>query len=119
MCIGGGGGLPGTCGPWNCAPEEWTVTAIGHERRRDNYCSGNLCLSRLQRRCAEVWYGVPKAVGTSGCQMCPKIGDVVALTIPPETGGEVGIDECFLPKETTLSDNTGDFEYTQNCYYTE
>lgn len=52
-------------------------------------------------------------------QMCPKIGDVVALTIPPETGGEVGIDECFLPKETTLSDNTGDFEYTQNCYYTE
>lgn len=63
-CIGGGGGLPGTCGPWNCAPEEWTVTAIGHERRRDNYCSGNLCLSRLQhtlcRRlvwCAECgWY---------------------------------------------------------------
>lgn len=30
-CIGVGGGLPGTCGPWNCAPEEWTVTAIGHE----------------------------------------------------------------------------------------
>ncbi|MBP3316327.1 MAG: hypothetical protein J6L70_01870 [Alphaproteobacteria bacterium] len=31
--------------------------------------------------------------------------------------GAVGVNECYLPQDTSMSDDTGEFVFVNNCYY--
>lgn len=53
--------------------------------------------------------------GTS-CSRCPSSGGVYGTTA---STGATSITSCYIPSGTTMSDSTGKYTYTSNCYYTK
>lgn len=50
------------------------------------------------------------------CERCPSSGGVYGTTAGT---GATNITECYIPAGTTLSDTTGEFTFSTDCYYTK
>jgi len=107
--------------------------------------TGTSCSACTTYRCASGYYGTATS-GTSGCTICPsnatcaggngsifvcakgyyKDGGLCSRC--PTSGGVYGttaaagataVTECYLPANTPITDATGTYIFTGNCYYTE
>ena len=115
---GGGGGddcdepLPCTA----CVDTGWESYGTGYEiKKTGGTCVNNSCTSTgecinqtIEYRCATGYWG-KSTNGTSGCISCPAPG----TSTPPANY----VIQCYVPKNTALSDNTGDYTFTNDCYY--
>ena len=114
---GGGGGdcddpLPCTA----CVNTGWESYGTGYEiKKTGGTCINNSCTSTgecinqtIEYRCATGYWG-KSTNGTSGCISCPAPG----TSTPPANY----VIQCYVPKNTALSDNTGDYTFTNDCYY--
>ena len=81
----------------------------GYERR--TVCSSGC--GTYEYRCAAGYYGKPTN-DTSGCTKCPSSGNVAGQSV---AGSNSAITSCYIPANTSLSDSTGTYQYTSNCYY--
>ncbi|MDO5012603.1 MAG: hypothetical protein Q4E56_03780 [Pseudomonadota bacterium] len=81
----------------------------------DDLASG-ICNQEWQYyyRCARGYYGNPTASNQNVCVRCPKFDDVQGTT--PGAGATV-IGDCYLPSGSKLSDTTGKYEFSEDCYY--
>lgn len=98
----------------NCNSIDWTAYRTGYERRinRDCECDGT-CTSTTQYRCAVGYYGT-STNGTSGCTRCPSSGGIYGTTA---AAGSKNITSCYIPANQTMSDGTGEYVFTNKCYY--
>lgn len=101
-----------TCG-------EWISASTGYEKTcyaicDDDYELGTCNVTKgTKYRCAAGYYG-SSTNGTTGCTRCPASGEIYGTS----TAGSATVALCYLAPGTSLSDSTGTFEYTENCYYT-
>ena len=62
------------------------------------------------------YYGSLLEGGEKTCTRCPRFKTgVYGTSVDKNTGDETS---CYVPSGTTGSDDTGTFEYTFSCYYT-
>lgn len=67
-------------------------------------CNGTTTLT-----CNKGYYG------TSTCARCPSSSGVYGTTA---STGATSVTSCYIPANTTISDSTGKYVFTNNCYYT-
>lgn len=117
-CTGGICRLPEiACTSTNCRSTSWVAHSTGYERRTRRYCStATQCTSVTQYRCAAGYYGRSLS-GSTGCTPCPENG----VSVPPDGDlvGFTAVTDCFIPSGTEITDSTGTYTYTNDCYYTE
>ena len=66
-----------------------------------------MCTMQQSSVCKSGDYGIP---GSSGCTSCPS---------PGTSGiGTTSIGNCYIPTNKSYTDETGTYEYTSPCYYT-
>ena len=95
-----------------CGENIWEDVTIGYQRNQVFESKLGSCLSySVSYRCANSYYGAPKNT-TSGCTPCPEPG--ISYTPDNKT-----ITMCFVSPKETLSDETGTYSFTTNCYYSE
>ncbi len=121
VCAGDGG--EGACGVCHCTDsvgdwEKMTDPFIGEFMQRvittyshsDNYY---ICKASTQREkaCLAGYY----KSGTSGlnCRLCPSFNGVAGAS----DIGATSITDCYIASGTILSDTTGTYTYTRDCYY--
>ncbi len=110
----------------NCRSIDWRVVGSIYEQRDDRYCSGNNCtVSQSIYRCKKNYYsakGLSATTDTSyasalGCQPCPD--PTVEKAAYTEYAGMTGPGACFLPRNTTLTETEGKYQFVnQPCPYT-
>lgn len=67
------------------------------------------CLRNIPKyKCESGYYGTPLNA-SSGCTKCPSPGT--------SAQGATSITQCYIPANTSLSDTTGSYTYTSDCYY--
>lgn len=116
---GGGDTCDGTCD--NCLSTSWTAADTGYQSRTKATCNTTTCKCSTSReyRCAAGYYGSPPAIqqigSLTGCTRCPASG----VRFGNSAVGSTTITSCYLATGTGISDTTGTFTYTSNCYYTE
>lgn len=94
--------------------EERLITKC-EELTNTTYSNYN-CSRSLDARCAKGAYGTnPKAAPYSGCTQCPNDENNTPGT---SAAGSQSITDCYIPSGTTYSDNTGTWQYTSPCHYT-
>jgi hypothetical protein len=113
-----------TCRPCNgcstdCAANTtaWGLTGTaGYETRTAGYCYCESCRSRVEYRCTTLYYGT-STDGKTGCKSCRiETGNDDAMSSPGTTE-KTG---CYLPPRTNpYNDDTGSFQYTQNCNWSD
>ena len=81
----------------------------------DNLLAG-VCETEWQYsyRCARGFYGNPTASNQNDCVRCPTFGTIQGTT--PDAGA-TQIGDCYLPSGSKLSDATGEYEFSEDCYY--
>ena len=65
-------------------------------------------------RCARGYYGKPTASNPKVCVRCPTF-DTIQGTTPDAGATQIG--DCYLPSGSKLSDTTGQYEFSEECYY--
>lgn len=65
-------------------------------------------------RCARGYYGNPTASNPKVCVRCPTF-DTIQGTTPDAGATQIG--DCYLPSGSKLSDPTGQYEFSEDCYY--
>lgn len=119
-----GGDCDGTC--TNCTSTLWTDYATGYQNKTTATCNTVTCkcTKSTDYRCAAGYYksGVIRCLGSidgsascSGCSRCPPSGGIYGSSAP----GSTAITACYIPTDTSMSDSTGTYTYTSNCYYSE
>ena len=89
----------------------WSTVKTGYEKR--TVCN-NGC-GTVEYRCAAGYYGA-STNGSSGCTICPSSGGVAGKSV---AGSNTEITSCYIPANTPLSDSTGTYQYTSDCYYSK
>jgi len=107
-----------------CAGEEcegmldWTSsTSAGIETKCIRTAPGQITRVPCSYRCAAGYYaaGGLAIIGKPTCNLCPPILGANVTSNP----GSTQITNCYIPKNTTISDGTGQYEFTQDCNYSE
>ena len=102
--------LPSWATNYICGYNVWTTTATGYEKQTmATFENGSCTAATTSYRCANGYYGT-STNGTSGCTQCPSPGTSTAAT-------NTSITQCYISAGKELSDVTGKYAYTQNCYY--
>lgn len=78
-----------------------------------------MCRTTGSCKCEKGYYGSPaynllNGGCTGTCTRCPASGGVYGTTA---SSGATSITECYIPTGTSLSDTTGTYQFTGNCYY--
>jgi len=111
------------CNTLNCKSSDWTTLPNAGEGviwRTYRYCENTTtCKSVTQYGCNAGYYGQPTDATSDECKKCPGDGtsSLPQLTVVGINNTE--ITDCYIPTGTEMSDSTGTYTYTQNCYYTE
>ena len=112
----GGGGIIETGCP-DCESSDWAASGTeGYEVSIDAICQvrTGFCDKTYSYRCASGYYG-SSLDGVSGCTRCPSSGGIYGSS----AAGSTEITACYIPANTQLSDTTGTFIYSDDCYYSE
>ncbi len=93
------------------ATNDWEYYNESHQRRTIQTCNcDGTCSTTYEYRCYIGYYGSPSD-SASGCTKCPGKGYA--------NPGSKYITNCFIIPGTTLNDETGEYTFTDECYYTE
>ena len=93
--------------------KSWSSAGTGYEKKVTASCDCGECTKTTAYRCAAGYYGT-STNGSTGCTICPTSGGVGGQSV---AGSNSAITSCYIPANTTLSDSTGTYQYTSNCYY--
>lgn len=107
----------GTCD--NCESTDWIQNSNGGESRTNATCNTSTCKcsKRIETRCSTGYYGSGMSiVGSTPCTKCPSSGGIAGSSI---AGSNKKITDCYIPANTSMTDGTGTYTYTSNCYYSE
>ncbi len=80
-----------------------------------NYTYNLNCNEQKEYGCTEGYYhsGGAQYSDNYTCSLCPTPGTSYAFD-EKDTGG---ITTCYIPAGRTLSDETGSYKFTEDCYY--
>lgn len=68
-------------------------------------------------QCAYKYYGTPRDA-SDRCNLCPSIRTVSGSSISGESvAGSTSITQCYIGPNIKLGDTTGEYNFTQDCYY--
>lgn len=97
------------------AGDDCGVEMSGYLSCEDDLASG-MCNQEWQYsyRCARGYYGNPTASDTKNCVRCPSLSGAQGTT---PGGGATVIRDCYIPSGIELSDTTGKYEFSDDCYY--
>lgn len=98
----------------NCTTTGWVAAGAGYQKSTvgDCQCDGT-CKYTTNYQCAVGYYG-RSTNGTTGCTRCPSSGGVYGTTA---NAGSTSITSCYIPANTAMTDGTGEYVFTSNCYY--
>jgi len=104
-----------SCAPCtNCLSDTtWSSAGIGYEKRTLATCNCGTCKKTTSYRCAANYYG-SSTNGTSGCTSCASGTGNSAARSP---AGTPSITDCYLPGGTTVSDDSGEYKFSDKCNY--
>ena len=95
-----------------CPTDAWVSAGYGAETSNGSFNACGACLT-TKFRCTAGFYGVP--IAPSGrCIACPTLDNASARS----NSGTTSISGCFIPTSETLTDDTGTYKFTTDCYYT-
>ncbi|MDE5616056.1 MAG: hypothetical protein K2I81_04470 [Alphaproteobacteria bacterium] len=98
----------------NCTSDTiWSAANTGYQKKTTRTCNCNTCYETVAYQCAPGYYG-KSTNGTSGCTRCPASGGIYGTTV----AGATEITSCHIPANTTMSDDTGAYTFTSDCFYT-
>lgn len=103
--------LPSWATSYGCGINYWVTTGnTGYEKNTALTVTDGTCIrANTNYRCASGYYGTTSN-GSSGCTKCPSPGTSQAdATIPTQ---------CYVPSDTPQSEDSGNYIFTQDCYYT-
>ncbi|MCM1293990.1 MAG: hypothetical protein NC311_00305 [Muribaculaceae bacterium] len=110
--------------PDECPNSDWTLVELESGMLKTGPRYETRCVSySCQYRCHDGSYGNPTS-SAGGCTQCPtfKKDTVSWLAITSRASslsGTTDITGCYIPLGTVISDTTGSFTYTDDCYYSE
>lgn len=105
----------GNSGCTDCNSTNWAATGTeGYESRINATCMilTGKCNKTTEYRCAKNWFGSPTS-DSVGCNRCWKEAGAVT-----KEAGSTQATDCYIPKNTSFSDSSGNGIYTDDCYYT-
>ena len=120
MCSGAGVTY-NDCVPCNtncllaCTSTSWTTTNTKYQSRTYstcNKCSGS-CVNTTQYRCASGFYGSPTST-SSGCYDCPTENNLKGIST---AGQNTYVTQCFYESGGIVTETSGFWKYTENCFY--
>lgn len=98
----------------NCVSDTtWSAAGVGYQSKTTRTCVCNTCIETVSYQCAPGYYGTP-TTNTNGCTRCPSQDNAVGTTV----AGSKAITTCNIPANTQLSEITGSYTFTSDCYYT-
>ena len=107
----------------DCESEDWKtyvtpsgVIRIAYQRKVTATCNYATCVcsKKYQYRCNDGYYG-RSINGLTGCSRCPANGSNGLLTWGSSVAGNnLSIAGCFV---ASGGDESGDYMYSQDCYY--
>ncbi|MCM1294623.1 MAG: hypothetical protein NC311_03615 [Muribaculaceae bacterium] len=90
------------------------ITAYNYEWSDDeNKC---VCNPVTEYACSKGYYPVIDTYGGAWCTSCPR--DNVSDCNGTSDDYSTSISSCYLPAGRMFADDTGYYEYDENCYYT-
>lgn len=104
--------------PTICSSTEWTANGTEGTYHRCLQVQSNAALEicGCQYSCMPGYYMTYDATAAKNiCVRCPSINGVYGTTVDHNING---ITSCYIPTGTSLSDDTGTFEFTSQCNYT-
>ncbi len=54
-------------------------------------------------------------LANNACNRCPDQDGATGTTVASNSGGKTS---CYMPTSASMTDNTGTYSFTANCYYT-
>lgn len=104
----------------DCENYDWDITG-GHVYMITNYYKTGktqcTCDRKYTTQCKEYYYGNKTDATSEGtCTRCPAIpyADDIGHT---STDGASDVTGCYVPPTVPISDVTGIYKFTENCYY--
>lgn len=107
----------------DCESEDWKVYVtpsgvirIAYQRKVTATCNYATCVcsKKFQYRCNDGYYG-RSINGLTGCSRCPATGSNGIITWGESIAGQnYSIAGCFV---ASGGDESGDYMYSQDCYY--
>lgn len=101
----------------DCTSTSWTTALNGiHQSQTLARCideCSNTCEKTTAYRCLDGYYGTPTNT-TTGCYKCPTSGGLSGTSIP---GQNLNINECYFPRGRSVTDSSGTYQFTSNCFY--
>lgn len=110
------------CCQYDTQYSAWTEYASeGYAQRYVQYCntsgswvSATTNTNYVRRGCLPGYYGTyVKGLNKPTCTQCPSSGGVYGTS----AAGSTAITECYIPSNTSITDSTGTYEFTDNCDY--
>lgn len=98
----------------------WFSPETGYQSQIEYSCGLTTeceCTQSTKYRCDAGYYGTAsysQLTGYRGCTRCPSSGGVYGTST---AGNGTEITSCYIPTTSTLTDDTGSYQYTSNCYY--
>ena len=99
----------------NCAsdisPSDYSEGYVRTQYRQCLNCSCTITSNYYS--CAKGYYGIAGTTA-SGCTRCPSL-DSASATTP--SYGSSATTSCYIPSGIDITDNSGTYTFTTNCYY--
>ncbi|MBQ8294238.1 MAG: hypothetical protein IJX89_02530 [Alphaproteobacteria bacterium] len=101
-----------------CAQNTYAAIATTYCNAKATYTSCNAGYYLSGGNCVACEKGTYKdSVGTdSSCSDCPSLGGVAGTT---SSAGTTSRTLCFIPSDSSVSDSSGTYIFTSDCFYTE
>lgn len=101
----------------NCTSTSWTTASNGINQsqtlaRCEDKCT-NTCSKTTYYRCLGGYYGTPTST-TTGCYVCPTSGGLTGTSV---AGSNSKVENCYFPSGRSVTDSTGTYQFTSNCFY--
>lgn len=98
----------------------WSAIGNGYQRKTTRTCNCNTCIETHSYQCGPGYYG-SSSNGTSGCERCPGSKAGGAGDGEPwgySIAGATSITQCYIEAWMEICDDTGCFDFTDDCYWT-
>ena len=99
----------------NCTSQSWTTTNTKYQKKvvaSCDTCSGS-CTKTTSYRCASGFYGSPTST-SSGCYDCPTENNLKGTST---AGYNTSVTQCFYESGGIVTETSGFWKYTENCFY--
>ncbi len=129
-CVATGANIAIACGR---VTDQWSAATPTYGYKKYEVCDEmDYCYFAWQYTCNQGYYGIPAFTAQSNynytkCTRCPALDGTTSATqiygvVPASAGNgyqNYSVTNCYIPKDTAISDATGTFTYTENCFYSQ